>query len=86
MEFLSIVAPFYFMIFMKLTTDGVLRGSGAMKYFMVSTFGDLILRVVLAYILVLPFEATGIWLPWPIGWGIGTVLCMGFYKKGVWRV
>lgn len=85
-EFLRIVAPFYFVIAMKLSTDGLLRGSGALKYFMISTFGDLILRVALAYVLSVPFGTTGIWMSWPVGWMIGTFLSLAFYAKGVWRV
>ena len=50
-EFLHMVSPFYFIISIKLMSDGVLRGSGAMTYFMIATFSDLILRVMLAYIL-----------------------------------
>lgn len=83
--FLKIVSPFYFIVPIKLVTDGILRGSGAMMYFMISTFTDLILRVVLGYILVIPFGTTGIWLSWPIGWIMGTLLSVLFYGKGVWR-
>ncbi|MBQ8596485.1 MAG: MATE family efflux transporter [Lachnospiraceae bacterium] len=85
-EFLKIVAPFYFVISMKLVTDGLLRGSGAMTYFMISTFSDLILRVALGYILAVPFGTTGIWMSWPVGWGIGTALSLFFYAKGVWKI
>lgn len=85
-EFLRIVAPFYFVVSMKLTTDGVLRGSGAMASFMIATFSDLILRVVLGYLLSIPFGTTGIWLSWPIGWAIGTAMSLVFYAKGVWKV
>lgn len=85
-QFLKIVAPFYFVVCLKLTTDGVLRGSGALVYFMISTFSDLILRVALGYILSVPFGTTGIWLSWPIGWLIGTALTLLFYAKGVWKV
>lgn len=84
-QFLQIVAPFYFVVSMKLVTDGLLRGSGAMSWFMVSTFSDLILRVVLGYILAVPFGTTGIWMSWPIGWTIGTIMSLGFYAKGVWK-
>lgn len=85
-RFLKIVAPFYFVVFMKLTTDGLLRGSGALKEFMIATFADLILRVGLGYILAVPFGPTGIWMSWPIGWGIGTLITMFFYAKGKWMV
>lgn len=85
-EFLKIVAPFYFIVCMKLSTDGLLRGSGAMKSFMVSTFSDLILRVALGYILSIPFGTTGIWMSWPVGWVIGTAMSLLFYAMGVWKV
>ena len=38
-------------ITVKIIVDGILRGSGAMLSFMVSTFTDLILRVIFAFIL-----------------------------------
>lgn len=84
-EFLKIVSPFYFVISIKLIADGVLRGAGAMKYFMVATFTDLILRVVLAFILSPIFGARGIWLSWPIGWVVAMLLSFVFYKSGKWK-
>lgn len=86
MKFLKIVAPFYFVVCLKLVTDGLLRGSGAMASFMIATFSDLILRVALGYILSVPFGSTGIWMSWPVGWAIGTALSLAFYAKGVWKV
>lgn len=81
MEFLKIVSPFYFVISLKLMADGVLRGAGAMKSFMIATFSDLLLRVILAFILAGPFGTLGIWLSWPIGWMVAMVLSLSFYKK-----
>lgn len=80
-EFLRIVSPFYFMIAVKLMTDGILRGSGAMAYFVAATVPDLILRIVVARILTLHFESTGIWLAWPFGWIAATVLTVIFYRR-----
>ncbi len=82
--FLKIVSPFYFIILIKLMADGVLRGAGAMKAFMMATFTDLIVRVLLSYLLVLPFGTIGIWVSWPIGWCISMVLSLGFYLRDVW--
>ena len=48
--FLRIVSPFYFVISVKLIADGILRGTESMRYFMIATFTDLILRVILAYL------------------------------------
>ncbi|MBO5209865.1 MAG: MATE family efflux transporter [Lachnospiraceae bacterium] len=80
--FLKIVSPFYFIISIKLVADGALRGATAMKSFMISTFTDLILRVMLAYILSdLLASSTGIWLSWPVGWSVATVLSVAFIHR-----
>ena len=78
-EFLHIVAPFYIIIATKIISDGVLRGVGAMNQFMIATFSDLILRVGLAFLLSAKWEETGIWLAWPVGWIIGTLVSVVFY-------
>lgn len=85
MNFLRILSPFYFVVSMKLVADGILRGAGMMKAFMTATFTDLILRVLLAVILSqTALEATGIWCAWPMGWIVGTVLSLRFYRQGRW--
>ena len=83
--FLRILSPFYFVVSLKLVSDGVLRGAGMMKKFMIATFTDLILRVVLAKALSIPFASTGIWLAWPIGWIIATVMSVIFCNAGCWN-
>jgi len=83
--FLKIISPFYFVILIKLMADGVLRGSGSMKLFMITTFSDLILRVVLAFTLVGQMGTNGIWLSWPMGWTIGAILSYTFYRMGKWK-
>ena len=84
-QFLKVVSPFYIIISLKLIADGVLRGSGAMKMFMISTFSDLILRVALSYILATSMGILGIWLSWPIGWLVGTIFSLAFYKSEKWK-
>jgi Na+-driven multidrug efflux pump len=77
--FLKTVAPFYAFIGIKLVGDGVLRGTGTMKLFMVATFTDLILRVVLAYVFSPIWSYGGIWWSWPIGWTVANILSLMFY-------
>ena len=84
-KFLYIVAPFYFIISIKLTADGILRGAGLMKAFMISTFTDLILRVALAIIFAGRFGYIGIWCAWPIGWSVATCMSVFFYHRGSWK-
>ena len=83
-QFLRIVSPFYFVVSCKLVSDGVLRGAGLMKEFMVATFTDLILRVGLAIALSKALGAVGVWCAWPIGWSIAMVMSVIFYR-GPWE-
>lgn len=84
-SFLRIVAPFYFVISAKLVADGILRGSGKMSKFMIATFTDLVLRVVLSFVLSEFFGANGIWCAWPIGWCASLVISTVFYHNGPWK-
>ncbi len=82
--FLRILAPFYFIVSSKLVADGILRGAGLMNQFMIATFTDLILRVVLAFVLSgTELGSTGIWCAWPIGWSVAAVMSILFYKRKI---
>lgn len=83
--FLKTVSPFYLFISIKLIIDGVLRGSGVMKMFMISTFSDLLLRVFLCYTLTQFFNESGIWYSWPAGWLLATIISCSFYFSGKWK-
>lgn len=84
--FLRIISPFYFIVAAKLVSDGILRGAGLMKRFMIATFTDLVLRVALAEILSrTALGTTGIWLSWPIGWTIAAILSIAFYATIKWE-
>lgn len=85
-QFLRILSPFYLVVSAKLVADGILRGAGRMNQFMIGTFTDLILRVVLAKVLSASMlGATGIWCAWPIGWCVATVISICFYRSGAWN-
>lgn len=84
-QFLIYTAPFYCVIVFKFLSDAVLKGAGKMFTFSIATLIDLILRVALAFILNPIFGAEGIWVSWPIGWIIATVISLAFYYSGGWR-
>ena len=79
-DFLRIVSPFYLVVSIKLIADGVLRGAGRMREFMIDTFTDLILRVGLCIVFSSLFGVIGIWCAWPVGWAIGTALSVYFCR------
>nr|WP_305119688.1 MULTISPECIES: MATE family efflux transporter [unclassified Ruminococcus] len=84
-SFIIITSPFYFSVAAKLTTDAVLKGGGAMASFMTTTFSDLIIRVIMAFILSPFFGIYGIWWSWPVGWIISATISIVFYLRGNWR-
>ncbi len=84
-NFIYCVAPFFFLLCIKIPCDGVLKGSKDMRSFMISTLADLVVRVILSYALSPRMGILGIFLAWPIGWMIGMALSMGFYLWGRWK-
>lgn len=85
-DFLKIVTPFYFIVIFKVMCDGVLRGASAMLQFMTGTFADLFLRVAFAFLFSkgLGFGPMGIWMAWPIGWTLSTLISYFFYRRKPW--
>ena len=82
---MRILSPFYFVISAKLVADGILKGSQKMNWFMIVTFSDLILRVLLALFLSkTALGSTGIWLAWPIGWSVAAAMSLLFCRR-VWQ-
>ena len=63
----------------KINADATVRGCNGNLGFMISTFSDLILRVVFVFILTIPFGFAGVGWAWAAGWGLGTVVALAFY-------
>ena len=86
-DFLKIVTPFYFIVIFKVMCDGVLRGASAMLQFMTGTFADLFLRVAFAFLFSKGFGLgpMGIWMAWPIGWTLSTLISYFFYRRKPWE-
>lgn len=86
-EYLRVVSIFYVLMGTMNNFNGVLRGAGDMKIFMISTLCNLASRVTLAYVLASfsPMGYHSIWWSIPIGWGIGMVIAIARYRSGVWK-
>lgn len=83
--FLQIVSLGYPFVMLKVSCDGVLRGSGDMTAFMISTFSDLVVRVVISFALAPSLGFAGICLSYPIGWIVGMAVSLCFYIRGKWK-
>ena len=88
-KFIYCVAPFYIFLCIKIPCDGVLKGAGDMRSFMIGTFVDLFIRIGLSYLFAytLPdnYKLIGIFLSWPIGWAIGMLISVLAYRFGRWK-
>lgn len=84
-QFLHTLAPFYFLVGIKNCCDSVLRGGGAMKPFMATTFSDLIIRIAFSYLFAGSLGFASICWAYPVGWIFGSLLSVYFYHAGVWR-
>lgn len=78
-EYVRIVAPFYFIVNVKVIADGTVRGCNGNVGFMVSTFIDLILRVAFVFILTPFWGFSGVAWSWCVGWTLGTAVALTFY-------
>lgn len=84
--FLRIVAAFLPTVCIKIVSDGVVRGCGGNLGFTISTFTDLILRVVMVYVLVNPLGFAGVGWAWAIGWAVSMFVAIGFLIGRLYKV
>lgn len=84
-RFLSTIALFYLVIAVKIMIDGVLKGAKAMKLFMISTFVDLLIRVILSFALSKALALDALMYGWIAGWTVSCVLSLIFYFSGSWK-
>ena len=79
-QFLTIVGAFLPLVCVKIVADGAVRGCGGNLGFAISTFTDLIMRVVLVYVLIdAGWGFSGVCWAWVIGWAVGTAIALGFW-------
>ena len=84
-QYMRIVSAFYMIFSIMLVGNGVLRGTGCMKAFTVSTFVDLVIRVGSSYALAYYIDYNAIWWAISIGWTVGMIITTYFFIKGNWR-
>lgn len=83
-QYLQTVAFPYILLVFMLISNGVLRGSGDMKIYMLSTLSDLFVRVAACYMLGNIIGEKSLWVSIPIGWLIGTAISSIRYYSNKW--
>lgn len=85
-KYLKIVSMFYFFMGLMVITNGVLRGSGDMKVFLLSTLTNLSTRVICAYTLAFILGEEAIWWAVPLGWILASLVSVIRYKSDKWII
>lgn len=79
------IGIFFSFLGFKSITDGVLRGSGDMKVYMLANLVNLGLRVSVAQLCSPIWGIEMIWYAVPIGWFANYFISFCWYKTGNWR-
>lgn len=76
-QFLIVTSPFYLLVGVELVFNGLHRGESKMLLFMLSTGGDLVVRVALSYALSPSMGFDGVCWAYAIGWVVGLLFALG---------
>lgn len=86
-KYISTLAYFYFLFAVFFAFNGFFRGVGDAIIVMALTITSLSIRAISAHLLVSQFgmgpEAVAFSIP--IGWGLCSLFCFFYYKKGFWE-
>lgn len=85
MDYMKVVSSFYILMGIMFTSNGLLRGAGDMKFFMVSSMLNLFTRVAIAYTLAPKIGSIAIAWSIPIGWLVGAIISFLRFKSGKWK-
>ncbi|AOR24096.1 MATE family efflux transporter [Clostridium taeniosporum] len=85
-QYITVVSVFYVLMGIMITTNGVLRGAGDIKVFMISTLCNLSLRVIAAYVLSYFIGSKAIWWAIPLGWILASTISVLRYRSGKWKM
>lgn len=85
-QYMQVVSVFYLLMGILFASNGVLRGSGDMGAFLVSSMTNLFGRVACAYGLnALTHNCSVIWWSIPMGWLLGGIISVVRFLSGKWK-
>lgn len=76
---------FFSLLGFKAITDGILRGAGDVKVYMVANLVNLAIRVSVAQLASPVFGIQVIWYAVPMGWFINYFISFCWYRTGKWK-
>lgn len=84
-EYMQIVSLFYMLMGALFVTNGLLRGAGDMRSFVMSSFSNLGSRIAFAYLLAPYLGHSSIAWSIPLGWAVGVTVSQVRYRSGAWK-
>lgn len=84
-SYFKFVGWFFSFLGFKAVTDGILRGSGDVKMYMVANLVNLAIRVSVAQLASPIFGIEVIWYAVPMGWAVNFIISYLWYRTGHWR-
>lgn len=85
LNYMKTVSIFYAVMGILFVSNGLLRGAGDMKAFLISSMSNLFMRVIIAYSLSHFIQERAIWISIPIGWSIGAIYACLRVRSGKWK-
>jgi putative MATE family efflux protein len=86
LRYFHIAAWFYIVFSVMFVLSGLFRGAGNTLVPMILTILSMFLvRIPVARVLSRRIGPDGIWWSFVIGWGVGLILCVGYYYTGRWK-
>ena len=76
---------FFTILGFKTTTDGILRGSGDVKVYMIANLVNLAIRVIVAQLGAPIFGIGIVWSVVPVGWFMNFAISYVWYRTGNWK-
>lgn len=84
-SYFKFVGWFFSFLGFKAVTDGILRGSGDVKMYMVANLVNLAIRVSVAQLASPVFGIEVIWYAVPMGWAVNFIISYLWYRTGHWK-
>lgn len=86
LKYMKTVSLFYVLMGFMFVGNGLLRGSGDMGAFMLSSMSNLFVRIAVAYLLAYQIGESAIWWSIPIGWAVGSLFSFLRIRSGKWKL
>lgn len=84
-SYIRFVGCFFAALGFKTTTDGILRGSGDVKVYMIANLINLAIRVSVAQLGAPIWGLEIVWYVVPVGWFVNFMISYIWYRTGNWK-